>query len=78
MNLTLTSSERLLPARLLDQVRRNIRDNQFCIRIEQTYVDSIRRFILHSGKRHPGDLGATEVETILTHLAAAGSWPHRR
>jgi integron integrase len=31
----------------------------------------IRRFILHHGRRHPGDLGAEEVRQFLSHLAVA-------
>jgi integron integrase len=72
MNQTFTGSEALPPMRLLDQVRGKIRVKHYSIRTEQAYVDWIRRFILHSGKRHPRDLGATEVEAFLTHLAVAG------
>ena len=28
----------------------------------------IRRFILHHGKRHPGEMGGSEIEAFLTHL----------
>ena len=58
--------------RLLDQVRGKIRLKHYSLRTEQAYVDWIRRFILHSGKRHPRCLGAVEVESFLTHLAVAG------
>jgi len=58
--------------RLLDQVRGKIRLKHYSIRTEQAYVDWIRRFILHFGKRHPRELGAAEVEAFLTHLAVAG------
>jgi integron integrase len=58
--------------RLLDQVRGKIRLKHYSYRTEQAYVDWIRRFILHFGKRHPRDLGAPEVEAFLTHLAVAG------
>jgi integron integrase len=58
--------------RLLDQVRGKIRLKHYSIRTEQTYVDWIKRFILHFDKRHPRDLGAAEVEAFLTHLAVAG------
>jgi len=44
----------------------------YSIRTEQAYVDWIRRFILHVGKVHPRELGAKEVETLLTHLAVEG------
>ncbi len=59
--------------KLLDQVRGKIRLKHYSIRTEQAYVDWIRRFILHFGKRHPRELGAAEVEQFLTHLAVAGN-----
>lgn len=59
--------------KLLDQVRGKIRLKHYSIRTEQAYVDWIRRFILHFGKRHPRDLGAAEVEAFLTHLAVEGN-----
>lgn len=58
--------------RLLDQVRGKIRFKHYSLRTEQAYVDWIRRFILHFGKRHPREMGAAEVEAFLTHLAVAG------
>ncbi len=59
--------------KLLDQVRGKIRLKHYSIRTEQAYVDWIRRFILHFGKRHPRELGAADVEAFLTHLAVAGN-----
>ncbi len=59
--------------RLLDQVRGKIRLKHYSLRTEQAYLDWIRRFILHFGKRHPRDLGAADVEAFLTHLAVAGN-----
>ena len=32
----------------------------------------IKRFILFHGKRHPREMGASEVAAFLTHLAVAG------
>ena len=57
---------------LLEQVRARIRFKHYSIRTEQAYVDWIRRFICHFGKRHPKDMGAVEVQAFLTHLAVAG------
>lgn len=42
------------------------------------FVDWIRRYILFHGKRHPNLMGATEVESFLTHLAVNGKWRHSR
>lgn len=58
--------------KLLDRVRDRIRLKHYSLRTEQAYLDWIKRFILHHGKRHPGDMGAPEVEAFLTHLAVAG------
>jgi len=60
------------PPKLLDQVRAKIRLKHYSIRTEQAYADWIKRFILHFGKRHPRDLGASEVEQFLTYLAVNG------
>ena len=59
--------------KLLDQVRGKVRLKHYSIRTEQAYVDWIKRFILHFGKRHPRELGAADVEAFLTHLAVAGN-----
>ena len=55
--------------RLLDLVRDAIRRKHYSIRTEQAYVHWIKRFIYFSGKRHPKDLGATEVTAFLNHLS---------
>jgi integron integrase len=55
--------------RLLDQVRAAIRTKGYSIRTEQAYVDWIRRYILFHQKRHPLDMGKSEIEAFLTHLA---------
>lgn len=60
------------PPKLLDRVRDKTRVKHYSIRTEQTYVDWIRRFILFHGKKHPGKMGAAEVEAFLTHLAVVG------
>jgi integron integrase len=55
--------------KLLDRVHEIIRRKHYSIRTEQSYVDWIKRFIYFHDKRHPANLGATEVEAFLTHLA---------
>ena len=55
--------------RLLDRVRREIRLRHYSIRTEGAYVDWIRRFIIFNDKRHPSELGPSEVAAFLTHLA---------
>ncbi len=61
------------PPRLLDQVRARIRLKHYSIRTEQAYVDWIKRFVIHHGKRHPAELGATHVEEFLSWLAVERS-----
>lgn len=55
--------------KLLDQVRNLIRLKHYSIRTEQAYLGWIRRFILFHHKRHPKEMGKTEIEAFLTHLA---------
>ncbi len=57
------------PPKLLDQVRVALRLKHYSCKTEQTYVQWIRRYILFHNKRHPKDMGVTEVEAFLTHLA---------
>src|SRR2546426_3521641 len=56
-------------ARLLDQVREVIRLKHYSVRTEEAYVQWIKRFIFFHGKRHPREMGATEIEAFLTDLA---------
>ena len=46
-------------------MRDKIRLKHYSIRTEQAYVDWIKRFIGFHGKRHPGQLGALDVEAFL-------------
>lgn len=55
--------------RLLDQVREVVRLKHYSIRTEQTYIDWIKRYIFFHGKRHPREMGASEIESFLTDLA---------
>ncbi|PKO84563.1 MAG: hypothetical protein CVU17_02950 [Betaproteobacteria bacterium HGW-Betaproteobacteria-11] len=60
------------PPKLLDRVREKLRVKHYAIRTEETYVDWIRRHIRFDDKKHPKNLGASDVEAFLTHLAVAG------
>ncbi len=55
--------------KLLDQLRDKIRVKHYSIRTEKTYVDWSRRYILFHQKKHPKDMGASEIEEFLTDLA---------
>lgn len=54
------------PPRLLDQVRDRLRLKHYSLRTEQAYVDWIKRYIIFHGKRHPAEMGKTELESFLT------------
>ena len=60
--------------RLLDQVRDRLRLKNYAYRTEQSYLYWIKQYILfHKAKqgfaRHPNEMGGSEVEQFLTHLA---------
>jgi integron integrase len=55
--------------RLMEIVRRTLRERRYGTRTEEAYVYWIRRFILANGRRHPSDLGTDEVRAFLTQLA---------
>ena len=55
--------------RLLEQVRRRCRLRHLALSTENTYGAWVRRYILFHNKRHPLEMGASEVTAFLTHLA---------
>lgn len=57
--------------KLLDQVAARIRTKHYSRRTEQAYLDWIKRYIFHHGKRHPKEMGAVEVEDFLSFLAVS-------
>jgi integron integrase len=58
---------------LLQQVRQQARLKHYSIRTEEAYVQTIKRFILFHGKRHPTVMGAEEIRQYLSHLANQGN-----
>jgi len=71
MNEVPPSSAPVTP-KLLDHLRDKLRLKHYSIRTEIQYVQWVRRFILFHGKRHPREMGGSEVEAFLTDLAVAG------
>lgn len=57
------------PPRLLDQLRQKTRLLHYSRRTEDAYVDWVTWFTVFHGKRHPRELGASEIAAFLTHLA---------
>ena len=58
--------------KLLDLVREAIRLRHYSPRTETAYVSWIRRFIVFHGRRHPRELGPTEVTAFISALATRG------
>ena len=56
----------------LEEVRHAIRVRHYSLRTEDAYLGWIKRFILFHGKRHPAQMGETEVGAFLTELAVNG------
>jgi len=52
----------------LEEVREIMRVQHYAIKTEQAYVEWIKRFILFHGKRHPDEMGESEIAAFLTHL----------
>jgi hypothetical protein len=66
------NSTKVIPnpkAKLLDQVREVLRVKYYAMRTEEAYVHWIKRFIFFHQKRHPREMGATEVQAFLSDLA---------
>src|SRR5262245_20238351 len=57
------------PLRLMEIVRRTLRERRYSMKTQRAYVDWIRRFIVFHGRRHPKDLGAEQVRDFLSSLA---------
>lgn len=58
--------------KLLEQVRDAIRTKHYSQRTEKTYTDWIRRYILFHGKKHPREMGVSEVQQFIQHLVNEG------
>ena len=50
--------------RLLDRVRHAIRARHYSLRTEEAYVAWIRRYIVFHKKRHPMEMGETEINAF--------------
>ena len=57
------------PPRLLDRLRLAIRARHLSERTEEAYVYWTRKFILFHGKRHPDQMGPSEIKLFVTYLA---------
>lgn len=57
------------PPKLFPLIVERLRVKHYSKRTEEAYIQWIKRYILHHGKRHPREMGVAEVESFLTHLA---------
>lgn len=57
------------PVRLLDQVRRHMRDAGYAWKTEKTYIHWMRRFILFHGRQHPSRMSSRHINGFLSNLA---------
>jgi len=55
--------------RLLEHVRRRLREARYSRRTEEAYVFWIRRYVIYNERRHPKDLGTEDVLRFLSMLA---------
>lgn len=58
--------------KLLDRVREAARVRHLSLRTEKAYVHWAKRYILFHGKRHPLEMGESEINVFLTYLAVEG------
>lgn len=65
----IANSAKLQKPKLLDRVKIAIRAKHYSIRTEQAYVNWIKKFVLFHNKRHPKELGASDINQFLSHLA---------
>jgi integron integrase len=60
------------PPKLLDRMTMALRTRHYSLRTEQAYAHWVRRFIFFHNLRHPREMGETEINAFLTHLAVDG------
>src|SRR5918996_2316194 len=56
--------------KLLDQYRDALRVKHYSPRTEDTYILWVKNFILYHNKRHPKEMGISEIGQFLAHLAS--------
>jgi len=53
----------------LDRVRDAIRLDGYSVRTEEAYAGWVKRFIFFHDKRHPREMGYSDIKAFLLHLA---------
>ena len=54
--------------KLLDQYSEALRNRHYSFRTERTYLAWVREYILHHHKRHPREMGVSEINDFITYL----------
>jgi len=62
--------EFVMKKKLLDLTREKIRLKHYSIHTEKIYTEWIKRYILFHNKKHPIDMGKSEIEQFLSYLAS--------
>lgn len=55
--------------KLMERVKRKLREKHYSSRTEEAYCYWIKKFIFFHGKRHPQEMGEIEINAFLSHLA---------
>lgn len=55
--------------KLLDRLKNTIRTKHYSKKTEESYCSWTKRFILYHHKKHPKDMGETEIRQFINHLA---------
>lgn len=69
------------PPKLLDQLRRCLRDKHYSLRTERVYVYWARWYIRFHQLRHPADMGVPEIHVFLSYLSnerSVSTWTHHQ
>jgi integron integrase len=57
--------------RLMEMVRRAMREQRYSLRTQEAYEAWIKRYIVFNGRRHPADLDEADVRAFLSDLAVS-------
>lgn len=58
------------PKKLLDQYREALRLKHYSTRTEKTYIHWVKAYIIFHKKRHPKEMGISEIREFISHLAS--------
>src|SRR5215211_8004046 len=71
-NITPSSPQNVPPPgkskKLLEQYSEFLRNRHYSLRTEKTYIGWVRQYILYHKKRHPREMGVSEINEFITHL----------